>query len=41
MADGQLSVKRFIVVNSGFLFGITIMFLLPILEDYVHGFATH
>ncbi|CAF0982085.1 unnamed protein product [Rotaria sordida] len=33
LADGQVDFKRFIVVNIGFLLGITIMFLLALFED--------
>ncbi|CAF3688233.1 unnamed protein product [Rotaria socialis] len=33
LADGEVKLKRFLVVNIGFLFGITIMFLLAIFED--------
>lgn len=33
LADGQVEWKRFLVVNIGFLLGITIMFLLALFED--------
>lgn len=33
LADGQVEFKRFIVVNIGFLLGITIMFFLALFED--------
>ena len=33
LADGQVELKRFIVVNIGFLLGIAIMFFLALFED--------
>jgi hypothetical protein len=33
MPEGHLELKRFILVNIGFLVGIAIMFILAIFED--------
>jgi hypothetical protein len=33
LSDGEFQLKRFAVVNVGFLFGITLMFLMPIVEE--------
>jgi len=35
LADGNIKLKRFLVINSGFLFGITVMFLLALFEDKI------
>jgi hypothetical protein len=35
LTDGEIELKRFLVVNIGFLFGITVMFLIAIYEDAI------
>lgn len=40
LSDGKFKLKRFIVVNCGFLFGVTVMFLLAIFEDEIIKYST-
>ncbi|CAF2862303.1 unnamed protein product [Rotaria sp. Silwood2] len=40
LADGEIELKHFLVVNIGFLFGITIMFLLALFEDKILRLST-
>ncbi|CAF0781891.1 unnamed protein product [Adineta steineri] len=39
LADGEFEFKRFLVVNIGFIFGITMMFLLALFEDKIMGLS--
>ena len=38
LTDGKIELKRFFVVNIGFLFGIIVMFLIAIYEDNILNF---
>jgi hypothetical protein len=37
LTDGEVELKRFLVVNTGFISGIAIMFLLALFEDNIKG----
>lgn len=40
LSDGAMELKLFLVVNSGFIFGVVFMFLLAIFEDYITEITT-